>query len=286
MYSSAGENRSAPVCQSALHPLALPAMQFSDLLSLAPHGPDTWVGTGPQYPWGGLYGGQIVAQGLMAASHSVPEAFAVHSLHAYFIRRGDAGAPIRYEVDRIRDGRTFYTRRVVARQSTGAILNMSASYHLPEEGAQTQTRVRPDVPLPEQLKPDSWSELFDRRVVPTAPDSGRGSAWFRVMHDPGDAPVRHACALAYASDDMPTDAVLAVHPERPISLQDVWATSLDHAIWFHRPLRADEWHLYDFAVHSLGGGRSLTLGHVFAGDGVHVATVAQEMLLRRRRGEP
>ena len=145
-----------------------------------------------------------------------------------------------------------------------------------------QTERRPDVPLPESLKPDSWSALFDRRMVPSA-DTGRGSAWFRVLHDPGAAQVRHACALAFASDDMPMDAVLAVHPERPLSMQDLWATSLDHAIWFHRPLRAQDWHLYDFAVHSLGGGRSLTLGHIFAMDGSHLATVAQELLVRRRR---
>jgi acyl-CoA thioesterase II len=258
-------------------------MQFTDLLALEPHGPDTWVGTGPSYPWGGLYGGQIVAQGLMAASRSVPPEFAVHSLHAYFIRRGDADAPVRYEVDRIRDGRSFYTRRVVARQSTGAILNMSASFQANEAGPTAQTQQQPDVPLPDALEPDSWSALLDRRQVPSASDSGRGSAWFRVVHDPGPDPIRHACALAYASDDMPMDAVLAVHPERPVKMKELWATSLDHAIWFHRSLRAQDWHLYDFAVHSLGGGRSLTLGHVFANDGAHIATVAQELLVRRRR---
>jgi acyl-CoA thioesterase-2 len=260
-------------------------MHFHDLLALEPHGPDTWVGTGPSYPWGGLYGGQIVAQGLMAASHSVPREFAVHSLHAYFIRRGDADAPVRYEVDRIRDGRSFYTRRVVARQSTGAILNMSASFQAAEAGPETQTQQKRDVPLPDALAPDSWSELLDRRQVPSALDPGRGSAWFRVAHDPGPEPVHHACALAFASDDMPMDAVLAVHPERPITMKELWATSLDHAIWFHRPLRAQDWLLYDFAVHSLGGGRSLTLGHVFTSDGAHIATVAQELLVRRRRTE-
>lgn len=258
-------------------------MQLGDLLTLEAHGPDTWIGAGPSYPWGGLYGGQIVAQGLMAASHSVPEQFAVHSLHAYFIRRGDPGAPIRYEVDRIRDGRSFYTRRVVARQSTGAILNMSASFQLPEASAELQTQQRPDVPPPESLRPDSWSELLDRRQVPSAPATGRGSAWFRVVHEIGAAPLRHACALAYASDDMPMDAVLAVHPERPVSMHDFWVTSLDHAIWFHRPLCALDWHLYDFAVHSLGAGRSLTLGHIYANDGAHIATVAQELLVRKRR---
>jgi acyl-CoA thioesterase-2 len=256
---------------------------LSDLLALAPHGPDTWVGEGPSYPWGGLYGGQIVAQALMAAAQSVPEEFVIHSLHAYFIRRGDAGAPIRYEVDRIRDGRSFYTRRVVARQSTGAILNMSASFQLHEAGPETQTQQRPDAPLPETLKGDSWSPVFDRRPVPSAPDSGHGAAWFRTLHDVGDAPVRHACALAFASDDLPTDAVIAVHPERPLTMKDVWVTSLDHAIWFHRPLRAEQWHLYDFAVHALRGNRGLTLGHIFNQAGEHVATVAQELLVRRRR---
>jgi acyl-CoA thioesterase-2 len=261
-------------------------MQIADLLALEPHGPDTWVGTGPSYPWGGLYGGQIVAQGLMAAAHSVPESLAVHSLHAYFIRRGDANAPVRYEVDRIRDGRSFYTRRVVARQSTGAILNMSASFQTQESGPENQTQQRPDVPPPEALTPDSWSELLDRRQVPSAADSGHGAAWFRLLHDPGPEPVRHACALAYVSDDTPMDAVLAVHPERPLPLDSLSVASLDHAIWFHRPLRAHEWHLHDFTVQHMGGNRSLTLGHIFASDGVHIATVAQELLVRRRRPTP
>jgi acyl-CoA thioesterase II len=258
-------------------------MHLRDILALEPHGPDTWVGAGPSYPWGGLYGGQIVAQGLMAASHSVPENFAVHSLHAYFIRRGDASAPIRFEVDRVRDGRSFFTRRVIARQSTGAILNMSASFQLPEAGAETQTQQRPEAPAPDTLKSDGWSPIFDRRQVPATPSSGRGSAWFRLLHEVGDAPLRHACALAYASDDLPMDAVFAIHPERPIAPDDFFFTSLDHAIWFHRPLRAEHWHLYDFAVHALGNSRGLTLGHIFTDAGEHIATVAQEVLMRRRR---
>jgi acyl-CoA thioesterase II len=257
-------------------------MQLEHLLALEPHGPDTWVGEGPSYPWGGLYGGQIVAQALMAAAHSVPDEFAVHSLHAYFIRRGDASAPIRFEVDRIRDGRSFFTRRVVARQSTGAILNMSASFQLAEAGARAQTIPFPDAPAPETLKPDSWSPIFDRRQVLSTADRTRGQAWFRLLNEVGDKAVRHACALAYASDDMPVDAVIAMHPDR-VTMQDVWATSLDHAIWFHQPLRAEDWHLYDFSVHALGGGRGLTLGHIFTAGGIHIATVAQELLLRPRR---
>jgi acyl-CoA thioesterase II len=258
-------------------------MNLRDLLTLEPHGPDTWVGAGPSYPWGGLYGGQIVAQGLMAAAHSVPDAFTVHSLHAYFIRRGDASAPIRFEVDRIRDGRSFYTRRVVARQSTGAILNMSASFQLHEDGPSAQTQQRPDAPPPESLPPDSWSPIFDRRQMPSVPGSARGSAWFRILHEVGETQIHHACGLAYASDDLPVDAVIAVHPDRAFQLKDFFATSLDHAIWFHRPLRAETWHLYDFAVHALGNNRGMTLGHIFSADGVHIATVAQELLVRKRR---
>jgi acyl-CoA thioesterase-2 len=258
-------------------------MHLRDLLALEPHGPDTWVGSGPSYPWGGLYGGQIVAQALMAASRSVPDEFHVHSLHAYCIRRGDASAPIRFEVDRIRDGRSFFTRRVVARQSTGAILNMSASFQLIEEGPVAQPFQAPDVPRPESLQPDSWSPIFDRRQMPSQPGSGRGSAWFRILHDVGDAPVHHACGLAYASDDMPVGAAIAMHPARAFKITDFFATSLDHAIWFHRPLRAETWHLYDFAVHALSNNRGMTLGHIFSADGVHIATVAQELLVRRRR---
>jgi acyl-CoA thioesterase-2 len=258
-------------------------MNLKDLLALEPHGPDTWVGAGPSYPWGGLYGGQIVAQGLMAAAHSVPAEFSVHSLHAYFIRRGDASAPIRFEVDRIRDGRSFYTRRVVARQSTGAILNMSASFQLREDGPETQTQRMPEAPAPESLAPDSWSPIFDRRQMPAVPNSGRGQAWFRVVDEVGPTPVHHACGLAYASDDLPMDAVIAIHPERPVAITDFFATSLDHAIWFHRPLRAESWHLYDFSVQSIGNNRGLTLGHIFTHSGEHIATVAQELLVRRRR---
>jgi len=258
-------------------------MKLADLLQLEPHGPDTWVGTGPTYPWGGLFGGQIVAQALMAASQSVPSQYAVHSLHAYFIRRGDASAPIRFEVDRIRDGRSFFTRRVVARQSTGAILNMSASYHVKEDAPERQTEHAPAAPSPDELAPDSWSAAFDRRRVPQAAGSGRGQAWVRILHDVGDEPVKHACALAYVSDDVPANALVALQPSGTANPGDYFVASLDHAIWFHKPLHALDWHLYDFAVHSFGGHRGMTLGHIFSAEGVHIATVAQELLVRRKR---
>src|SRR5205823_772873 len=123
------------------------------MMRLEPHGPDTFVGTGPRYPWGGLYGGQIVAQALRAASLTVHHAFRAHSLHAYFIRTGDGDEPIRFEVDRTRNGRSFVTRRVEARQSVGAILTMSVSFHVDEDGPQVQTAAMPDVPRPDDLPP-------------------------------------------------------------------------------------------------------------------------------------
>src|SRR5512147_324521 len=121
---------------------------FLSMMTLEPHGPDTFIAAGPRYPWGGLYGGQIIAQALRAASLTVDRAYQLHSLHAYFIRLGDAAEPIRLEVDRIRNGRSFLTRRVVARQSGGAILNMSSSFQLPEAGQTIQTEQIPAVQTP------------------------------------------------------------------------------------------------------------------------------------------
>jgi len=256
------------------------------MMTLEPHGPDTFVATGPSYPWGGLYGGQIVAQALRAASVSVDAPCRVHSLHAYFIRLGDAQEPIRLEVDRIRNGRTFLTRRVVARQSGGAILNLSASFHAPEAGAEVQTEQMPEVAAPESLANDGWIPLIDRRFLPADLGPGRVGAWMRLAETTGDDPVLNACALAYLSDDLPTDAVVARHPDRPprdASERTFWNASLDHAIWFHRPVRTDAWHLYAFTCRGLMGARGLSSGAIFDRDGRHVATVAQEVLIRPRR---
>lgn len=277
-------------------------MDFATLMALEPHGPDTWVGTGPSYPWGGLYGGQIVAQALRAATLSVEPPYVVHSLHAYFIRRGDAEAPIRFEVDRQRNGRSFATRTVVARQAVGAILTLSASFQRPEEGPLVQTATVPDVPGPDELPAeDGWSPLFDRRFVtrPTHaldapagdfdyPDlgPGRAAAWLRVSTPVGEDPALAACALAYLSDDIPTDAVRVQHPlsaQEPDLDDSHWmSASLDHAIWFHRPFDPHGWHLHDFACHGFLSSRGLAVGHVFTTDAAHVATVAQEIVLRHR----
>jgi acyl-CoA thioesterase-2 len=262
-------------------------MDFRAMMTLEPHGPDTFVASGPRYPWGGLYGGQIVAQALRAAAYSIAPPFVLHSMHAYFIRLGDAEEPIRLEVDRIRNGRSFLTRRVVVRQSVGAILNMAASFQIPEaEEISVQTETMPAIPPPEALADDSWSEVLDRRFAPEDVAPGRVAAWMRLNQDLGDDPVLNACALAYLSDDLPTDAVLSRHPDRaPRGSNEgrFWNASLDHAMWFHRDLRAHDWHLLDFRCLGLLGTRGLALGAIFDRDGRHVATVTQEVLTRRRR---
>lgn len=270
-------------------------MDLNTILDLSEHGPDVFVGVGPQYPWGGLYGGQIVAQALAAAARTVDDELHVHSLRAYFIRRGDQNEPVRYEVDRIRNGRSFCTRRVVARQATGAILNLEASFQRWERSADVQPVALPgDIPHPDELERDSWSPVFERAFVP--PDrtptagrdgSGRAAAWLRISQELPPEGVVHAAGLAYLSDDLPTDAVVRAHPVRsepPEVLYEVLFTaSLDHTIWFHRPFRADEWQLHDFSCHTFVGGRGLSIGHVFGTDGTHIATIAQEVLLRDTR---
>jgi acyl-CoA thioesterase II len=259
---------------------------FHHLMDLEERRPDTFVGVGPAYPWERVYGGQVVAQALRAAAATAPAGFLPHSLHAYFIRSGDADEPIRYEVDRLRDGRSFATRQVVARQSGGAILNLSASFQVREEEADvTVVRRDPALPGPGGLPAQEvWGPLLDRRVV-SGLGRGREAAWLRLVDDLGDDPVLQACGLAYLSDDIPFDAARANHPlAAGRNGEDPFAgASLDHAVWFHRPLRADRWHLHDLRGLGLVGGRGLATGEVFDGDGVHVATVVQEILLRVRR---
>jgi acyl-CoA thioesterase-2 len=262
-------------------------VDFATMMQLEPHGTDVFVGVGPSYPWGGLYGGQIVAQGLRAGAATVDDEFRVHSLHAYFIRRGDAAEPIRFEVDRTRNGRSFATRQVTARQSVGAILTMSLSFQVAEAGHDVQIARLPDVPPPDAVEEGSWSTMFHRRfATPRGGEEGRGAAWLRMVEPVGDDPVLQACALAYLSDDIPTDAVIALHPERPgpdpaDAYGSFMSASLDHAIWFHRPSRAEDWHIHDFASLAYLSSRGLAVGNVLDERGTHVATVAQEVLLRR-----
>jgi acyl-CoA thioesterase II len=257
-------------------------VDFATMMALESHGPDTFVGIGPQYPWGGLYGGQIVAQALRAAGATVDPAYRVHSLHAYFIRRGDHEEPIRFEVDRLRNGRSFVTRRVDARQSVGAILTLSASFQIDEEAPEIQVSAAPAVGPPDQFPSNGWSDQFDRRFVPEAVRPGRAIAWMRMTKPVGEDPLLHACALAYVSDDLPADAVVTQYPGiSGVTHEGVMAISLDHAMWFHRPLHADGWHVFDFTCEGLMSSRGVAIGKVFDGHGVHVASVAQEVLVRR-----
>jgi acyl-CoA thioesterase II len=266
-------------------------MIFDTLFDLTAHGDDVYVGTGPSYPWGGMYGGHIVAQALWATALTVDPDLLPHSLRAYFIRRGDSGEPVRYEVDQTRNGRSFATRRVVARQSIGAILNLEASFQRAEPAADVSPIAMPTgIPHPDDLVDDTWSPALHRRFVrsadiaPAAQGIGRVLCWFRVHESMADDELLHRCALAYMSDDLPADSVIHAHPTLRATADtddpNRFVASLDHTVWFHRAVRATDWHLYDFATHSYVGGRGLSIGHIFAMTGEHVATVAQEVRVR------
>ncbi|HMK97281.1 MAG TPA: acyl-CoA thioesterase domain-containing protein [Acidimicrobiales bacterium] len=262
---------------------------FIEMMTLEPHGPDTYIGAGPPYPWGGLYGGQVVAQALLSAQLTAKALYLPHSLHANFLRMGDPEEPVRYEVERLRDGRSFYARQVVARQSTGAILNMSASFRVAEVPTMDlQLAAMPLVPAPEEGTEVSWSPLFELRHVPgpgQRPRDDQQSAWswFRVLEDLGERPIAHAAALAYVSDSGPASLVTSVH-EQTCPPGPKWAPlSLDHAVWFHRQFRADSWLLLEAFTGSLHNSTALATGRIFSPDGALVASIAQEVLLRRPR---
>jgi acyl-CoA thioesterase-2 len=260
---------------------------FSAMMCLEPHGPDVFVGDSLRYSSGRVYGGQVVAQGLSAAVETVDPSYRPHSLHAYFIRGGSSDEPIRYEVDRIRNGRSFVTRRVVARQSNGAILNLSASFHLEEGDLDIQTHTLPvGVPRPDELESISRTPLMECRYVPADAVNGRTAVWTRVTEALSKAPSVNAMGLAYTSDDMPYAAAASVRPDRRPGLEDddqgiFVGASLDHVLWFHRPGRADDWQLHILDPDGYTGNRGLATGQVFGIDGTHVATIAQEILLRR-----
>ena len=263
-------------------------LSFLDLLHLEPHGPDTFVAIAARYPWGSrLFGGQVVAQALRAAIATVDPARPVHSLHSYFIRPGTHDEPVRYEVERLRDGRSFSTRQVVARQSSGAILNLSASFQVREDEADAQvSRLPAGLPGPDDpaLENYSWDRML-RRLATVSPSGERGY-WIRLQTPLGDDPVDHVCALAFMSDAAPSRAARSPHPEFRGDISDrerFQGASLDHSVWFHRPSRADEWHWFDTRSHGLSGARGLVTGDVYTIDGTHVATIAQQVLLRSFR---
>jgi acyl-CoA thioesterase-2 len=249
-----------------------------------------------------VFGGQVLGQALVAAT-ATAEDRVVHSLHAYFLRRGDFNSPIVYEVDRALDGKHFSSRRVVAIQHGRQIFNMSASFQLPETGLDHQISI-PDVPPPESL-PDyeaHYREVADklppaarrmleqkrpfefRPVDPPDPLRREKSPphkyiWFRAVDRLGDDEALHRCLLAYVSDFHLLDTALAPHGISMISSKLVIA-SIDHAMWFHRKVRLDDWLLYAVDSPSTSGARGFTRGSVFTRDGRLVASAAQEGLIR------
>ncbi|MCH9672715.1 MAG: thioesterase family protein [Gammaproteobacteria bacterium] len=269
------------------------ALDLSRVFTLEPHGPDTYLGESPPYAWGRIYGGLVIAQALWAATLTVDPTHRVHSLHAYFILGGDPREPVRYEVDRLRNGRSFTTRAVTARQSGGAILTLSCSFQVDEAGPETQSASFPSDATPPAPSALEWDAGVERCEIAVPADPPRALSWVRYppptpndSHPLGDDPRLHACALAYLSDVNPMSAVGASHPEGPIAEEayrdDFMSASLDHAMWFHRPTHVDDWLLLDMTGHGVIGSRGLATGLVFQSDGTHVATIAQEGLLRRR----
>jgi acyl-CoA thioesterase II len=268
-------------------------------------------GRSPQSRWQRVFGGQVIGQALVAACRTVEEVALrpPHSLHAYFLLGGDPKVPIIYEVDRIRDGKSFTTRRVTAIQHGRAIFSMEVSFHGAEEGLVHQFPM-PDVPKPDALPneadmrdrplaliPEAVRRYYERdrpielrpvefgRYLGETVEGGRFHIWIRATARLPDEPAIHQCVLAYASDMTLLDAALIPHG-RAVFNDDIMAASLDHALWFHRPFRADEWLLYAQDSPNLSGSRGFSRGLIFAEDGTLVASVAQEGLLRQRRPKP
>ncbi|WP_395360715.1 acyl-CoA thioesterase [Streptomyces sp. YH02] len=250
-----------------------------------------------------VFGGQVAAQALVAAGRTVPADRLAHSLHAYFLRPGDPGAPIVYTVDRIRDGRSFTTRRVVAVQHGQPIFHLSASFQTYEEGLDHQSDMpaAPDpesLPTPAEMLPRHLPrEVADRLVEARAavdlryaevppwgsvgePREPRSQVWFRTNGKLADDPLLHVVLATYVSDMTLLDSVLLAHGRGGWAVGDVVGASLDHAMWFHRPFRADEWLLYDQESPTASGGRGLGQARIYTQDGRLAISVIQEGVVR------
>jgi acyl-CoA thioesterase-2 len=249
-----------------------------------------------------VFGGQVAGQALIAAGRTVPAERSVHSLHAYFLRPGDPSIPIVYQVDRIRDGRSFTTRRVIGVQHGEVIFNLQASFQIREPGVEHQGTM-PTAPDPESLPTlevrleaaglggtGFWSRPrpIDVRYVEDPPwlargDDGRPRAqqvWLRTAGRLRDDPLLHVCAVTYASDMTLLDSVLLAHGLSASGGRRVRVASLDHAMWFHHQFRADEWLLYEQSSPVASGARGLAIGRLWTRDGRHAVSVVQEGLLR------
>jgi acyl-CoA thioesterase-2 len=257
--------------------------------------------------WGTVFGGQVLGQALSAAAQTVPAERHVHSMHAYFLRPGDVSKPIVYDVDRIRDGTSFTTRRVVAIQSGRAIFNLAASFQKVEDGFAHQDPM-PAAPPPESLPTEQERILahaaafpeairqrltaprpFEMRMVEApddlfapSPQPPERLVWLRADGRLGDDPAQHCYLLAWASDHAFLGSALQPHGVTWLT-PGMHMASLDHVMWFHQPFRADEWLLHAIDSPAANGGRGLVRGRVFTRDGRLVASTAQEGLIRRRR---
>jgi acyl-CoA thioesterase-2 len=278
-----------------------------NILDLEPLEVNLFRGRSPQVGWQRVFGGQVIGQALVAAVRTVDASRPPHSMHAYFLLPGDPKVPIIYDVDRMRDGKSFTTRRVTARQHGQPIFSMLASFHADEAGLEHQAKM-PDVPPPESLPSEAEMrekilpmmpdpvrryyererpiELrpveFDRYLGKKYPD-GRFHVWIKTTGRLPDDPAIHQCVLAYTSDMGLLDTALVPHG-RTLFEKEFMAASLDHALWLHRPFRADEWLLYAQETPNLHGSRGFGRGLIFTRDGILVASVAQEGLVRQRRG--
>ena len=257
-----------------------------ELLDLGRRGPDDFVAPTPSDGPGRLFGGQVASQSLRAATLTVPADRPPHSLHAYFIRPGRPGIPLRLTVDRSRDGRSFTTRRVTASQDGEPIFALAASFHGAEDGVDWQLPAPEDVPDPgdDRLPPSpfaTFASMSPFEVRPVRPPAGDVPVlhpfWVKTRRALPADPALHACVLAFISDMGVVSSARA--PGGP-PITQLTGASLDHAMWFHRPARADEWLLFDVEPVSNAGARGLARGSLHTVDGVLVASIVQEALLR------
>jgi len=264
-----------------------------------------FIGKSPRYP-ARVFGGQVLAQSLNASIRTVPDDRIAHSMHGYFLRPGDPSKQIVYEVDPIRDGRSFTTRRVVAKQDGRAIFNTAVSFQTAEEGLTHQSTM-PDVPPPESLTselkelralakkhpgaipfpvdgPIERRRVFPRDRANPQPQDPVEHIWFKIKGDLGDDLRRHQTMLAYMSDFGLLGTTLYPHAIGPSSKR-LQAASLDHALWFHQPFKLDDYFLYSMDSPNSGAGRGFSRGSFYTRDGVLIASSAQEVLIRVREDD-